>query len=107
MGLRTNIIGVAADTTEDSIDLTVYERGTYDLTVSPATYTKTGTFKITKTTTTKTWVANTKAACDAYVDYYKAAGKASFSITVQNAIINSYQLAEVTTTTATSFTAVT
>ena len=107
MGLRTIIIGVAADTTEDSIDLTVYERGTYDFSASPTTYVKDGTFKLTKTTVTKTWVANTKAACDAYVAYYDDVGAASFSVTEQNAVINSFQLVEVTTTTATTFTAVT
>jgi len=112
MGLRTNIIGVAADTTEPHIDRIPTSRGAWSTSrATPEsaltyTYTYLGLSVTTKTSETKTWVANTKAACDAYVEYYKSNGKASFSITEQSPVIQSYQLVEVTTTEVTTFEAV-
>lgn len=71
-------------------DVTSFERGTWDFTVDPPTYTKKGIMRTTVSKTVKKWVANTMAACKAAKAAYSGTG--AVRIVLRNQIIKNYDL---------------
>jgi hypothetical protein len=86
MALRTTIDLDAPDRQEITDDVVTTPRGTFVGEV----WTETGRIQKTATRTVKTWVANTRAACEAARTAY--AGTGSVRITEASPVIKSYLL---------------
>jgi len=88
MALRTTIDLESPDRTDTTKDITNTPRGTY--TTTPFSFTLRGVLRIETTHVVKTWIANTKAACDTAAAAYE--GNGSIRITEAHPVIKAYTL---------------